>query len=656
MRFLCKIGLVMIVALLNAGITPATIHYNYFLELCSLIFLVAITICYWSRKKFPTSVFRIFGICLLIVTINVGFGVFSCYSLNHPEQISLGWAEYILSFYYFMQVLTSYFLFIYILYVCGKSLRYAPLYNLTMIPSVILTVLIFTNGAHHSFIFLTNEGGYYLLNHGTTFFLLYLICGLNVLSTVIYTIAFRKTMSKKVMPVLLTIIGLISIAEVIQFFQSNYFVMGVSYTLSMMFAIITINDPDEKVDRISGAFNNDAFIDYINSQRIEKQLKYYVVFDIESFGMLNETFGHLYSSALLEAIRKFIHTINKKVLVFRTQSSKFVCICKTPDEQLQLYHALKARCTVPFFIKDRPLNVTIHLFWFHNDGAFKNSDGYNDFLNRAQGVLNFKDENFVQLDKAFINRVNRDRRIKEILKECLDTRQGLYMVYQPIFDIEQKKFNHFEALIRLSNDELGYIGPGEFIPIAETFGLASEIDYFVMNETCAFLKRHSEIENLEINVSCAEFFNNPSERFLAVIKKHGINPERICLEITETVAVKYPTKTKEFMADLGKYGIKFAMDDFGSGYSNIARFISLPFSIAKLDKSLLGEETNVRIFLNSAIQLFNSLDIPIVIEGVETDSQLSLAKEKGVDFVQGYYFSRPLKENDLMKFLSKHNA
>ena len=89
------------------------------------------------------------------------------------------------------------------------------------------------------------------------------------------------------MPVLLTIIGLISIAEVIQFFQSNYFVMGVSYTLSMMFAIITINDPDEKVDRISGAFNNDAFIDYINSQRIEKQLKYYVVFDIESFGMLN---------------------------------------------------------------------------------------------------------------------------------------------------------------------------------------------------------------------------------------------------------------------------------------------------------------------------------------------------------------------------------
>lgn len=646
----------MIVPLFSARIASATIHYNYFLELCSLIFLVAITICYWSRKKFPTSVFRIFGVCLLIVSINVGFGVFSCYALDNPQSFTIGWAEYILSFYYFMQVLTSYFLFVYILYTVGKSLRYAPLYNLTMIPSLVLAVLIFTNGAHHSFVYVTDEGTHYLINHGSTFFLLYVICGLNVFSTVVYTIAFRKTMSKKVMPILLTIIGLVSIAEIIQAIQSNYFVMGVSYTLSMMFAIITINDPDEKVDRISGAFNNDAFIDYINSQRIEKQLKYYVIFDIESFGMLNETFGHLYSSALLEAIRKFIHTINKKVLIFRTQSSKFVCICKTPEEQTQLYHALKARCTVPFFIKDRPLNVTIHLFWFHNDGAFRNSDGYNDFLNRAQGVLNFKDDNFVQLDKAFINRVNRDRRIREILKECLDSKKGLYMVYQPIFDIVSKKFNHFEALIRLSNDELGYIGPAEFIPIAESFGLASEIDYFVMNETCAFLKRHPEIENLEINVSCAEFFNNPSERFLAVIKKHGINPERICLEITETVAVKYPTKTKEFMDDLGKYGIKFAMDDFGSGYSNIARFISLPFSIAKLDKSLLGDENNVRIFFDSAIQLFKNLNIPIVVEGVETDSQLALSKEKQIDFIQGYYFSRPLKENDLIKFLAKHNA
>ena len=236
----------------------------------------------------------------------------------------------------------------------------------------------------------------------------------------------------------------------------------------------------------------------------------------------------------------------------------------------------------------------------------------------------------------------------------MKTGKGLYMVYQPIYDLKAEKFNHFESLIRLSNEELGHIGPAEFIPIAEIFGLANDIDFFVLNETCAFLQRNPEINNLEINISCAEFFNNPSERFMKIINKYGVDPSRIILEITETIAVKYPSKTKDFMADLGQYGVKFAMDDFGSGYSNIARFITLPFSVAKLDKSLLEEQENVAIFFDAAINLFKNLNIPIVVEGVEVEKQLELAKKKQIDYVQGYYFSEPLREKDLLEFLAKN--
>ena len=227
------------------------------------------------------------------------------------------------------------------------------------------------------------------------------------------------------------------------------------------------------------------------------------------------------------------------------------------------------------------------------------------------------------------------------------------MVYQPIYDVKAKCFNHFEALIRLANEELGYVGPSEFIPIAENFGLANDIDYFVLNETCAFLQRNPQIESLEVNISCAEFFNNPSERFIKIINKYDIDPSRIILEITETIAVKYPSKTKEFMTDLSKYGVKFAMDDFGSGYSNIARFITLPFSVAKLDKSLLGKSQNVEIFFEAAISLFKNLGIPIVVEGVESDAQLEISIQKKIDYVQGYYFSRPLKEKELIEFLNR---
>ena len=109
------------------------------------------------------------------------------------------------------------------------------------------------------------------------------------------------------------------------------------------------------------------------------------------------------------------------------------------------------------------------------------------------------------------------------------------------------------------------------------------------------------------------------------------------------------------MRDLGQYGIQFAMDDFGSGYSNIARFITLPFSVAKLDKSLLEESKNIVLFFEAAISLFKNLNIPIVIEGVEQEKQLALAKDKKIDYIQGFYFSKPLKEEALLDFLAQNN-
>ena len=629
-------------------------HYNYFLELCSLIFLVAITIAYFSRKKFPVAIFKLFGVCLLVLSTDVLLDVLSCVFLDNSNRIPIVLCEIVTELYYVCQILASYLLFAYVFYSIGKSLKYSPAYLLTIIPSAIIVVIILTNSIHHWIFTLTlGDNGVYDFYHGPLFFSMYIATGSSLLASALYTLIYRKKLSQRLIAVLYSIIGLVLACNIIQAIQQAYILSGISYTLSMIFAIVSVNDPDEKVDRISNAFNNEAFIDYINNQRPEKQSKYYIVFDIESFGMFSEAFGTLYSNTLLSEIRKFIETVNKKTYIFKTQESRFVLLNKTRDEQLEMLNALEDRFNSPFLIKNKSLNVSVNLFYFKNNETFKNSDSYNDFINRTIPALNFRDSRYIELDDRFMKRINRDRRIKEILEECLTKKQGLYMVYQPIYDMNNKCFNHFEALIRLENNELGYIGPGEFIPIAESFGLANEIDLFVLEETCAFLGRNPDIHSLEINISCAEFFNNPSEIFLKIINNHKIDPKRICFEITETIAVKYQNKTRDFMNDLGQYGVTFAMDDFGSGYSNVARFITLPFSIAKLDKSLLSQESNVSIFLDSAIKMFKNLNIPIVIEGVESQEQLDYARTKAIDYIQGYFFTKPLKEPELIKFLKK---
>ena len=636
----------------------STLHCNYFLEVGALVVLVAITIAYFSRKKFPVATARLFGVGLISLILNVSSDILFCMLLDHSDVIPIIYAELVADFFFSMQFVLSYSLFAFVLYSVGKTLKDTPLYILTILPSAVGAVLFFTNPIHHwNFSFVLDEvSGTYDFLPGPTFMSLYVInWGLNCAATLAYTIAFRKKLPKEVLRALISVIAVVLIAAVIQTIQPTYLLSGTAFALCALFAVSTVCDPDVKVDRVSRAFNDYAFIDYLNTQRFEKQRKHYIILDIENFGLFSEKFGTISANELIYNIRKFIESVNKKTYIFRIQSSRFVLLLRNKEEQLQMLEAINNRFKEPFNIKGNLVDITLHILYFKNDNVFTNSDMYNDFMSRTLSVINFKEDTCVELDKAFLEQINRDRRIKEILEECLKAQSGLYMVYQPIYDVNNKKFNHFESLLRLENEELGYIGPGEFVPIAENFGLANDIDFFVLNETCAFLQRNPDISNLEINISCAEFFNNPSERFMKIINKYGIDPSRIILEITETIAVKYPNKTKEFMNDLGKYGIQFAMDDFGSGYSNIARFITLPFNVAKLDKSLLEEQENVAIFFDAAISLFKNLNIPIVIEGVEVEKQLNLAKKKQIEYIQGYYFSKPLKEKDLLEFLAKNN-
>ena len=633
------------------------LHCNYYLELCSLVFLVAITIAYYTRKKFPVATARLFGVGLIFLVANVASDILFCVLLDHSDVVPLPFVEAAAEIFFVMQFLLSYSLFAYVFYAIGKSLRYSPIYLLTIIPSALGVILFFTNCLHHwNFTFVPGDNGLYDFIPGPSFFSLYIInWGLNYLATIIYTVAFRKILPKELLRVLIIVMVVVLSAAAVQTVQPQILLSGTAFALCAMFAVVSVCDPDVKVDRISKAFNDYAFVDYVNTQRFEKQRKHYIIFDIESFGMFSEKFGVVTANELIRNIRKFIDSVNKTTYIFKVQSSRFVLLLRNKEEQLQMLEAIKNRFDEPFTIKGHIVNITLHILYFQNNSVFANSDMYNDFMARTLSVVNFKDSTCVELDDNFLKQISRDRRIKEILEECLRTKQGLYMVYQPIYDVNKKVFNHFESLIRLANEELGYVGPAEFIPIAENFGLANDIDFFVLNETCAFLKRNPQVESLEINISCAEFFNNPSERFMKIINKYEIDPSRIILEITETIAVKYPSKTKEFMSDLGQYGVKFAMDDFGSGYSNIARFITLPFSVAKLDKSLLGQAENITIFFDAAINLFKNLNIPIVIEGVETEAQLDLSKKKQIEYVQGFYFSKPLKENDLLKFLANNN-
>lgn len=236
------------------------------------------------------------------------------------------------------------------------------------------------------------------------------------------------------------------------------------------------------------------------------------------------------------------------------------------------------------------------------------------------------------------------------------------MYYQPIYSIKEKKFLSAEALIRLYDENYGFISPELFIPVAERNGTILQIGDFVLDDVCRFLaecgKNGLGIEYIELNLSMVQCMQrNLTDKVQFYMRKYGLKPEQINLEITETAADTAQDIVEENIQALSEQGIHFSLDDYGIGYSNISRIMSLPFYIVKLDKSLADKvkDSRMKIVLKNTIRMLKGIGMEIVVEGVETKEALQQFTQLECDFIQGYYFSKPLPEQEFVKFIQENN-
>ena len=213
-------------------------------------------------------------------------------------------------------------------------------------------------------------------------------------------------------------------------------------------------------------------------------------------------------------------------------------------------------------------------------------------------------------------------------------------------------------------DTLGFISPEEFIRVAEERGMIIEIGNIIMEKVCSFIKNGGlgelGIAYIEVNVSGDQAVDEELfERFEKNRKKYGIAQDMINLEITETVAVEAVEMLKDNVRRFLNAGYSFSMDDFGTGYSNISKLMDSFYHLIKFDKSLIWpyfdkESKNGKLLLPNLIKMINELGYQIVAEGIETEEMVQMLSENGVEYIQGYFFSRPVPENAFLDFMKKH--
>lgn len=253
---------------------------------------------------------------------------------------------------------------------------------------------------------------------------------------------------------------------------------------------------------------------------------------------------------------------------------------------------------------------------------------------------------------------DRESFIRSVLEKAV--KNGAFKVlYQPVFEMKSEKFIAAEALVRLNDEKFGDIMPSEFIPVAEKYGFIDGIGEWVFKSVCKFFASNRLCEfgvsYIEVNLSvlqCAE--KGLANRFIAIMREYGVNAKHINFEITESVSVEDGTVMLDNIRALKSAGATFAADDFGAGFSDIEHLSILPVDVVKIDKSILWnamKNTENREKLKEIIEMFHARGLKTVAEGVESKEMADLLKTLCCEFCQGYLFSRPLTENEYLKFV-----
>jgi diguanylate cyclase (GGDEF)-like protein/PAS domain S-box-containing protein len=398
-----------------------------------------------------------------------------------------------------------------------------------------------------------------------------------------------------------------------------------------------------------------------------------VMVDLNGFKQINEALGfHIGDQLLFKVATRLKQILRPNDHAARIDADEFVLVLFGEQERSSLNNRmdyLVELLSSPYEIvaTDKPtktqaisINASIGIGFFPADGS-----NLNDLLRSAELALNSPDEradtNYHYSDPAQKVAVEHRRRLEDDLRQAINTKE-LELYFQPIVDITANKMMGAEALLRWHHPEEGMIPPDVFIPLAEQVGLINQIGVLVVQEACRYAAEWRAAGNdiyVSVNVSAKQIPNGLSPSFLQqALKLYELPPSAIVIEITEGLLMANVAVAQTWIENIRALGIRIYLDDFGTGYSSLSYLKRFPMDTVKIDRSFIRDlyiDNSDRALVEAIITMARSLGLQVVAEGVEDECQLELLREMGCEFVQGYYFSRPVKGTELMPTMMRIN-
>ena len=374
-----------------------------------------------------------------------------------------------------------------------------------------------------------------------------------------------------------------------------------------------------------------------------------IYLDLDRFKAVNDLHGHAAGDALLvQAAKRMLTELRPTDTLARVGGDEFVVVLsgtRAPQQVAEVGSRLITSLRRPFQLDDHRVEIgaSAGVALYPGDGSTAET-----LLRAADTALyQVKDEGrgAVRFFEAAMDAQLQARRQLEHELGGAIARDELQLFYQPIVNARTGEIETFEALIRWQHPERGFISPGEFIPVAEQANLIGQIGEWVIDTACAAAVAWAQPWRVSVNVSPTQFRQSDVPAIVAAaLARHGLDPARLVVEITESVFIQDAAKAVQVLTNLRGLGVRLALDDFGTGYSSLSYLQQFRFDKIKVDQSFvrrLGQNADTLAIVRAIVNLGHNLGLQVTVEGVETIEQLAILRELRCEQMQGYLFARP---------------
>lgn len=442
----------------------------------------------------------------------------------------------------------------------------------------------------------------------------------------------------------------------------NYTFLYLSKTLGVILGAVEDITEISRKDILTGGWNRQGFIELARKCLKREKFSDYAIlyFNVRNFKATNDLFGMEFGDSILREIYKRIqNSALNPVITARVEADHFICLIRKQDLNFDIVTQLcKMKIT-----ENQKFVLVFLCCGIYNIKT--NEQNIGEMIDLARVAKKYIEDEYVQPYMVY-NESMKEAYLDQ-MKLVDDMEKGIrngefFIYYQPVVDAVTEKIVSAEALIRWKHPEKGYISPGVFVPALEERGHITSLDQYVAKKVGAFLRERKQEEKLNvpisINLSWMDFYDEKIIEWileeLKILKTEKISTR---IEITETSYAAIREDRNPTLNEMKENGAELLMDDFGSGYSSFGMLQNYNFDILKIDMSFvrqIEENDKTRGIVKAIINMGHILGMKLIAEGVENKQQAEFLKENGCDYIQGYYYYRPLPEEEFKKVLDEN--